>query len=234
MSDAINSTTVEDSESGKTLSYVLTTVIPTVFVVLVTICLVLLIRTCYKRKWRYKPVPTREEQDQPPRKQSNKRTVNVSIPDPPPPKIRITTAPNLAELSLHVTSQFTSHKLPVAVDGKESTDHEEGVAGQQAYVCLNINLKQNKLSVEVQKAVGLPRREDGTLADPFVRLIVMSHEKRNSSRRKASSTNHVERTSDPTYMQTLDCGSIAKEELANSLLQIQVGDVLKCTCSCHV
>ena len=225
MSDVINSTEVDSTGGGKTLNYILVTVTPAVFVLLITIFLVLFIRTCYKKKWRYKLVPTKDEQDHPRRKSSSKRTVNVTIPDPPPPKIKITTAPNLAEPTSRYT-QFTVqllHKPPVAAECKEITDGEEGVAGKQAYVCLKMNMEQNKLWVEVQKAVGLPHREDGTPADPFVRLSVMSRERRNS-RRKVSSTNHIERTSDPTYMQTIDCGSVIKEELANSNLQIQVSN----------
>jgi len=221
MSDAINSTEVDSSESGKTLNYVLVTVTPTVFLLLVTIFLVFLIRTCYKRKWKYKLVPTNDEQDKSTRKSSNNRTVTPVIPDPPPPRIKITTAPNLAEPSSHFTSQFYLHKPPVATESKESFDSEEGVAEQKAYVCLKINLEQNRLLVEVQKAVRVPHRKDGTPADPFVKLSVTSRERRNS-RRKASSTNHIDRSSDPTYMQTLDCGSLVKEELTDSILKVQV------------
>jgi len=229
MSDTINSTEV-GTESGKTWSYVLVTVTPSVFVLLFTIFLAFFIRTCYKRKWRYKLVPTKDEQDQPPRKPSSKRNVAVAIPDPPPPRIKITTAPNLAEPSSHFTSQLYHLQPPVFAEGKESNDGEEGVARKQAYVCLKMNLEQNRLLVEVQKAVGLPHREDGIPADPFVRLNVMSRERRNS-RRKASSTNHIDRTSDPTYMQTLDCGSVVKEELADSILKIQASGYFNCKSS---
>ena len=82
---------------------------------------------------------------------------------------------------------------------------------------------ESSLTVKVEKAAGLPSREDGSPADPYVRMFFVSNAPLVNQRR--TSKTHAERKeSSPVFGDVIRYQSMPPEELINSIMQIQVLD----------
>ena len=223
MSIAANSTLDEDivSETG-TKKYVLVTTIPVVLALFVVIILAFVIRSCWRKRQgskEYRRVPTKDTPDNDQSERVKKR-VQIILPDPPPPKMSITLATDLTKSNSKLP-RYLPHKPSATVDshgGDEPTAGRMGVAAPQTFVCLKLCINHNRLMAEVQNAVGLPCRADGTAPVPLVKLNVASREKKHN--RKLSRTQPVSIDSELT--RTIDCGLVVSEELEHSILHIEV------------
>ena len=220
----------ESGSSGKDrIKYVLVVVIPVVLVLSIAIALVFIVRSCWRRRRvskEYRRVPTIDTpessqlQNEPWRV---RKKVRIDLPDPPPPKMNITLATDV--------SKGTS-KLPYCLtaasdnprSGEKNPPVTVGVAAPQAFLCLKLFTSADRLVVEVQNVVGIPCRADGSPVEPFVRLNVVSREKKHVYRK--SSNTHPVRI-DPEFTQTVYCGPLFKEEIEHSILRIEVS--LTCT-----
>lgn len=79
------------------------------------------------------------------------------------------------------------------------------------------------LTVKVEKAVGLQSREDGSPADPYVRMFFVS--KVPLQRQRRTSKTHAERKeSAPVFGDVIRYDQMSPEELINSTMQIQILD----------
>lgn len=79
------------------------------------------------------------------------------------------------------------------------------------------------LTVKVEKAVGLPSREDGSHIDPYVRMFFVS-EIPLQRQRRTSKTHPERKESAPVFGDVIRYEQMSPEELINSTLQIQVLD----------
>lgn len=191
--------------------------LPVVIALSTVIILALVVRACWRKgkgSKEYTRIPTTDTPDHPGNKPRVKRTVQIVLPDPPPPKTCITLATDITK---------GGSKFPRYLPHKPTATGEEkipvGVAAPQALLWLKTIMNDNRLMVEVQSVVGLPCRADGTPVDPFVKLHVVSREKRHLNR--SFSTTHAVAI-DPDFMQTVDCGSVVREELEHCILHIEV------------
>lgn len=215
----------EDSLGTNTLKYILVTAIPVVVALCVAFVLVFVVRACWRKRQgskEYRPVPTIDIPDHP--NERPKKQVQIILPNPPPPKTKITVAPNLTESKLPHYLPHKSAATDVSCNNIEEIPPVRGPAmmGGVAALFLKIYVEYNHLMVEVQNAVGLPCRADGTSADPFVKLNVVLREEKQHVRRKSCSTNSVHHSTDPQFMETLDCGPVVREELDHSILHMEV------------
>ena len=225
MVKSVNSTLEEDSKStGRDIiTYVFVTVISVTL--MLSIAIVFIVRSCWRRRQgskEYRRVPTTDTKEcsQLRNEPSQvRRKVRIDLPDPPPPKTSITLATDV--------SKGTS-KLPyclAAATGNPRSGVEKnppvtvGVAAPQAFLCLKLCTSADRLVVEVQNVVGLPCRADGSPVEPFVRLDVVSREKKHVYRK--SSNTHPVRI-DQEFTQTVYCGPLFKEEIEHSILRIEV------------
>ena len=217
-----NSTLEGDSASSgaDAIKFVLVATVSVVLALSVAIVLAFVARACWRKRQgskEYRRIPTADT-DHPENKPRVKRKVQIVLPDPPPPKTRITLATDITNGSSKFPRYFP-HK-PAATDVPAEA---VGVAAPQAFLCLKMSMNNNRLLVELQNMVGLPSRADGTPVDPFVKLNVASREKKHVTRRSSlgSSTTHP-MAMDPEFMQTVDCGLVAREELEHCILHIEV------------
>ena len=213
-----NSTLARDSASSGAIKAVLVVTVPVVIALSVAIILALVLRACWRKRKgskEYIRIPTTDEH--PESKPQVKRKVQVAIPDPPPPKTRITLATDITKSSSKYP-RYLPHKA-AATEEERIPGETVGVAIPQAFLCLTMVMNDNRLMVEVQSVVGLPCRADGTPVYPFVKLHVVSREKKHVNRR--TSTVHPVAI-DPDFMQTVDCGSVAREDLEHCILHIEV------------
>lgn len=210
-----NSTLAGDGASLGAIGVALVVILPVVIALSVAIILALVVRACWKKRKgskEYIRIPTTDER--PEKKPRVKRKVRIAIPDPPPPKTRITLATDITKGS----SKFPRYLPHKPAAGERIPAETVGVAAPQAFLCLKMVMNDDRLMVEVQSVVGLPCRADGTPVDPFVKLHVVSREKKHV--RRASTAHPV--AIDPEFMQTLDCGSVTKEDLDYCTLHIEV------------
>lgn len=217
----VNSTLERDGASEPdTVKYILVIVVPVSLALAITVALGFLIRACW-RKWQgskeYRRVPTKDIPDHP-KDERVKRKVRIIMPDPPPIKTSIAIATDLTKSS-SMLSRYLPHNSPATSDssGGEVPTGIGGVAAPQAFLYLKLCMHHNHVMVEVHNAVGLPCRTDGTPVNPFVKLRMVSRENKH---RKSSSTHSV--PIDPEFLQRVDCGSVTREELENSILHIEV------------
>ena len=78
-------------------------------------------------------------------------------------------------------------------------------------------------TVKVEKAVGIPSREDGSPADPYVRMFFVSKVPLQNQRR--TSKTHAERKeSAPVFGDVIRYDHMSLEELINSTMQVQILD----------
>ena len=224
MSTTENSTLEKDSVSeADTVQYIVT-LVPSGLVLIILIILVFAIRG-YWRKRRgsreYRRVPTKDTADHP-QNERVKRKVRIIMPDPPPIKTSIAIATDItkgnSKLPCYLPNRSPGKSKPSS--GVETASGMVGVAAPQAFLYLKVYVNHNRLMAEVQNAVGLPCRADGTPVNPFVKLRMASRESKNLSRKSSSSTQLV--PVDPEFAQRADCGSVTREELENCILHVEV------------
>ena len=219
MSTIGNSTLEGDSASSgaDTIKFVLVATVLAVLALSVVIVLAFVLRACWRKRQgskEYRRIPTKDTPDRPESEPRVRRKVQIILPDPPPPKTSITLATDITK-----GSSNRPRYLPHAATGGEKTPAEiEGVAAPQAFLCLKMSMNDNRLMVEVQNVAGLPCRADGTPVDPFVKLNVMSREKKHVNRKLSTGPVAI----DPEFMQTVYCGSVVREELEHCILHIEV------------
>lgn len=219
-----SNSTLEEAEVDGTLGtdtskYVLVTAIPIALALAIAVVVALVVRAYWRRRQgskEYRPVPTKDTPDyaHDERVKRNVRKVQIVLPDPPPPRTRVTIATDITK-----SNSKLPRYLPHKPAGNSRSGGDVGVAAPQAFLCLKMYMDHNRLMVEVQNVVGLPYRVDGSPVDPFVKLNVVSREKKQLNR-KSSSTHEV--PVDPEFMQTVDCGPMVREELERSILHIEV------------
>lgn len=233
MSTTENSTLEKEGEpETDAVKYIVVTVVSSVLGLVILIVLVFAIRA-YWRKRRgsreYRRVPTKDTPDHP-QNERVKRKVRIIMPDPPPIKTSIAIATDItkgnSKLPFYLPSKSPAKSKPSG--GEETTSRIVGVAAPQAFLYLKVCVNHNRLMVEVQNAVGLPCRADGTPVNPFVKLRMASRESKNISRKSSTSTQLV--PVDPEFMQRVDCGSVVREELENCILHVEVM-LLSCSTS---
>jgi len=231
MSTIANSTLEEEAENlgANSLKYVLVTAIPVVVALCSAFVFVFVVRACWRKRQgskEYRPVPTRDIPDHPQNEQpkSKKKQVQIILPNPPPPKMKITLAPDItkSKLPYYLPHKSAATDIPCKnlVNNVEEFEPVR-MPGGVAALLLKICVEYNHLMVEVQNAVGLPCRADGTPADPFVKLNVVSREEKHV-RRRSCSTHPVHHSTNPQFMETLDCGQVVREELEHSILHMEV------------
>lgn len=225
MSTTANSTLEEDgtSEANATV-YVLVVIVPVTLALAIIMVFGFVVWVCWRKRRgskEYRFVPTKGTPDSPQDERVKKRKVRIIMPDPPPIKTSIAVATDLTK---------SSSKFPHYLPHKSLTEIHSfrargivpgtvGVAAPQAFLYLKTFVNHNRLTVEVRNAVGLPCRVDGTPANPFVKLSIVSRENKHVIR-KSFRTNSV--PINPEFVQRVDCGSVCREELENSILHIEV------------
>ena len=79
------------------------------------------------------------------------------------------------------------------------------------------------LTVKVERIVGIPSREEGSLADPYISIFFES--KIPFLRQRKTSKTHAERKeSAPEFGDVIRCDHMSPDELINSTMQIQILD----------
>lgn len=234
MSTNENSTLEKDLETHSksetdSVKYIVIIVSAALGLVIVIVLVVLALRA-YWRKRRgsreYRRVPTKDTPDHP-QNERVKRKVRIIMPDPPPIKTSIAIATDITKGNSKLP-RYLPHKSPVKSKSRSGEETASGmvvgVAAPQAFLYLKVCVNHNRLMVEVQNAVGLPCRADGTPVNPFVKLRMASRESKHINRKSSSSSQLV--PVDPEYLQRVDCGSVAREELENCILRVEVENII--------
>lgn len=219
MSSTSANSTLEENDTSRedNVKYILVTTLSVAVAFSVAIVLAFIVRACWRKRQgskQYRPVPTTDYPQNEPVKNPK---VKIVLPDPPPPKTRITLATDLATK----LPPYLPHKPIATGNSRRNPPGVVGVATPQAFLCLKMCLDHDRLMIEVQNAIGLPCRTDGTPADLFVKLNVVSREKKRV-KRSPSGTLPIQHSNDPRFVQTLDCGSVVREELEHTILHIEV------------